>query len=185
MEPTQSLIERTYNVACKAASLRILYQKNKFGGAYVSTAVTFDNLQNNTEALRIRLATAMSHNEKLKCILESFQDPCVTLRDFMHAVAAESVHEVDEIRTAVDVLVELLDNALHVMEGIKLSLGDHTEPQTMYTPKLENEMTEKVREYLIHQGTPEKSAKDLRNYVLFLAVVILGQNLIHFLQELH
>eukprot|EP00794_Sanderia_malayensis_P007812 gene7812-8658_t len=181
MSLTRPIVESSFLVAVSAGKLKELYNKLKFGGHPKPTPITFDQLRNNISELKLEIAKSTSYNERVRCILHSFEVPVTTFRDFTLAVLKESWQEKEDIQKELDMLMEQLNGTVHLMGIVKAKLGDHTHANPVFTSVMEQNITEKMQRF--YPGLTRNEVVDIRNYVLFNEIIITSRNLTFFLSN--
>ena len=181
MEKLKYLMESVLNIDRDGHLLRQVYQK-EFTQT-LETEVRFDILQNDTVALKRALVTVTALNRKLVMILNSFQDPLLTMLHFVNAMCDESEHAPKELLRCMYNLARKLDLTLGIISDMKTTLHDTVISKSQYTQKLENEFTKSV-ENLLQKSKATDFVMAVRNFALIEEVSICASELNEFLMPL-
>lgn len=182
MERLKYLMENVHSIERDAHLLRQVYQK-EFTQT-LEIGLRFDILQNDTVALKHALVTVTALNRKLVMILNSFQDPLLTMLHFVNAMCDESKHAPKELLRCLYTLARKLDMTLDIISEMKTTLHDTVIPKSKYTQKLENEFTKSV-ENLVQQSTATDFVMAARNFALVDEASICADELNGFLLPLY
>lgn len=182
MDKLLDLLKSVHYIQRDAYSLRQVYEK-EFKQP-LEKGVRFDNLQNDVTALKHKLVDTIALNKKLALILNSFQDPLLTMLQFVKAIFEESSHGSKELLQAIYNLAHQLDTTLAIISEMKSKLHDRVMSVSKYSTALENELTTSVMKLLL-QSKATDFVMAVRNYALVDEAAICGSELYGFLLPLY
>ena len=146
-------------------------------------AIIFDNLRPDEAALEEAMSKAESSKEKLCCVLHSYQNNILTLRDFLEAALHENEQAEEEVMIVMGELVGTLVHTLDWISEMRQKLDDTGMPSSLYSGDLEKEMTVAVEEYL-KQSSATDIVYAVRNYAVAEEVMVCADDLILHIKEI-
>ena len=182
MDKVTELLKSAHSIQRDAYLLRQVYEK-EFKQP-LERGIRFDNLQNDVITLKRKLVDTTALNKKLALILNSFQDPLLTMLQFVKAIYEESAHCPKEMLRAIYNLAHQLDTTLAIIDEMKSKLHDNVMPVSKYSTALENELTTSVMKLLLQTKVTDL-VMAVRNYALVDEAAICGDELYGFLLPLY
>lgn len=182
MEMVDELANLAASFAESAMKLNSVYEKRYNAGHYVG-AIIFDNLRVDEEKLTRKMAQAKSTNERIRNILDSFQNEIITLSDFLSSALYETKDAETELISGLQMVIARLNSSLQFIARMRNKLNDSEMPVSMYSEQLEKIMTDRVQAYL-HESSPNELVYAVRNYAIVTEVFICAEFLVDFLRKL-
>ena len=182
MDMVHELDLNAANFAKRAHHLQEVLDEKYSAGSKVE-AIIFDNLRPDEIALQKAMSKAESSKERLCCVLHSYQNNILTLRDFLEAALHETQKAEKEVMKVMDELVGNLMYTLHWISEMRIKLNDSTMPSSLYSGDLEEKMTVDVEEYL-NQSSATEIVYAVRNYAVATEVMVCADQLISYIGKL-
>ena len=120
------------NFAKRAYHLQEVLDEKYSAGSKVE-AIIFDNLRPDEIALQEAMSKAESSKERLCCVLHSYQNNILTLRDILEAALNETQKAEEEVMKVMDEQVGSLMYTLHWISDMRIKLNDSTMPSSLYS----------------------------------------------------